>query len=637
MKLSEISQIIQQQLQTSLGNLGVSSVTPEVSPQVNLKFGDLTSNVAMVTHSQLRSSSDKLLAEYSQPRLLAEAIITDLSQRFETETVTASNMGEVKLAELVIKTEVAGPGFINFSLSDQFLLSNIRLINQSNIPFRQWSAESKKKYIVEYSSPNIAKPFTIGHFRSTIIGDALANLLEYAGHQVYRDNHLGDWGTQFGKLIYAIINLGEGEAANIKKISQADQPVKELVKLYVEFHQKAEADPELDQHGRDWFTKLEQGDAKARKLWQMCIDWSWLEFNQIYQQLGVEFTENDGRGFGESYFEDKMEVVVEQLKDKGLLFTGKQGAQLVEFDTDRLPPLMIRKKDGSTLYATRDLATDWFRKQHYGDDVIIINEVGAEQSMYFEQIFETERLLGWFDREQRIHIKHGLYRFTQGKMSTRKGNVIWLREVINQAIQLAEQMRLERNPDSIPDPDLDKQVAIGALKWNDLKGKSEREIIFDWQEMLSMQGNSGPYVQYAGVRAKSLQTVVAEHFQLELSQLFGLMSDYDLDTAKLSQADRDLIRVLIGFESALHLATEKLELHVLAQYLFNLATAFNKYYTQQPILSKELKQYSDWQKLAQAEPALHTDLLLRLDLVRAVEQILKHGLGILGIQVPEKM
>ncbi|MDP1710270.1 MAG: arginine--tRNA ligase, partial [bacterium] len=416
----------------------------------NMDFGDYSSNIAMTIFANQESGSRNQGSKHmihdsssKSPRTLAEDIVSKLTT-------------DSSLSAVVEKIETAGPGFINFWLKKDVLVDNLIQIDEEKESFGTSDINKGKTVIVEYSSPNIAKPFGIGHLRSTVIGDSIANLLEATGWKVMRDNHLGDWGTQFGKMIYAIKTWGD-EAV----IEKSENPVKELVDLYVKFHAKAEIDSALEEKARDWFKKLEVGDSEARRLWKKCIDWSFVEFDRIYDILGVKFSQEfeDGRGLGESFFESRMGTVIDELEAKKMLIMGEEGAKLVFFD--KYSPIMIVKKDGATLYATRDLATDKYRKEKYDPD-LIINEVGSEQSLYFKQIFETEKLLGWYKEGQRVHIGHGLIRFKDGKMSTRRGNVIWMEEVLAEAITRAKKLGSET-------PELAQMVAVGALKYNDLK------------------------------------------------------------------------------------------------------------------------------------------------------------------------
>lgn len=547
------------------------------SDQVNLdipdnpEFGDYSTNIALMNS---KSSKDS-------PQELAEKYIQKLSK---------SN----SLKQIVSDTKTAGPGFINFYLKNEQLFSELEDIKKKGSEYGMSTENKGKKAVVEYSSPNIAKPFGIGHFRSTIIGDAVANLLEATGWTVYRDNHLGDWGTQFGKQIYAIKTWGDEQ-----KLDKSDNPVEDLVDLYVKFHEEAEKDPGLEDRAREWFKKLEDGDTEARRLWQKCIDWSFKEFDRIYEILGIEFTENGGKGFGESYFEDKMDTIVQELDAKGILRVGKEGAKLVFFPNEKYPAMMIIKKDGSTLYATRDLATDKFRLQKYGQDVVIVNEVGAEQSLYFNQLYEIEKILGWVKSGQRVHIKHGLFNFKGKKMSTRKGNIIWLADVIDQAIKRAEELGSE-------DKKLAKTVGVGALKYNELKRDPIKNIDFDWDEILSMDGNSGPYIQYTYARTQSV-----------LSKAKGVKNEVK-KAEKLDGIERQLARTLSQFPGIVASASESYSPNMICNYLYNLAQTFNRFYTQDKIIGSGKEN-------------------LRLLLTSDTGQVIKNGLALLGIQAPERM
>lgn len=541
-------------------------------------FGDYSCNIAM----KLFAGADK--THWKSPHALAQDIVDHLDA---SEMVTAS---------------VAGPGFINFSLTTPTLVKHLKEAQQN--VFAGLDRVKDKVVIVEYSSPNIAKPFTVGHLRSTIIGEALANLLTIKGYQVHRDNHLGDWGTQFGKLIYAIKQWGD-----ITDIESAPRPVKLLVDLYVRFHQEAETNPEIEDEARAWFTKLEQGNTEARELWKKCIDWSWKEFDAIYKELGsAPFTENNGRGYGESYFEDKMGPVIDELKEKQLLKTGKEGAQIVEFDEALgLPPLMILKKDGSTLYATRDLATDKFRRETYGKDITVINEVGAEQSLYFKQLFALEQMLGWYKEGQRVHVGHGFFRLKEGKMSTRKGTVIWLEDVLEEAKKRARELAKTSSKSGDIDITRNSQIiGIGALKWNDLKRSSHLDVVFDWDDVLNMQGNSGPYIQYVAVRCKSI---------LEKAQT----PTTDVSSYSPNEEETLVLRALSKLPDVIDACIEEYAPHYVCTYLYELGQTFNSFYNKHQVLN-------------QGEASS-----FRLLLTEVVGQALEQGLLLLGIKTPEKM
>lgn len=602
----KITTHIQQLITKALNDLELENeLEIHLEHPADFSHGDYASNIAMMIFKR----QDK----FKSPRELAQAIADKISDK----------------EGLIEKVEMAGPGFINFILSEAFLIGEMASLVKNKASY-SGKKNKGKKAVVEYSSPNIAKPFTIGHLRSTIIGDCIANLLEELEYEVFRDNHLGDWGTQFGKQIYALQNLGEGSLeANIRKISQSDSPVKELVKLYVDFHKLAEEKPEIVDEARAIFKKLEDGDKQVRELWQLCIDWSFVEFDRIYSRLGVKFTENNGRGYGESYFEDKMKSVIEELekitKGSDLIKyeEGNNGAMLVSFpEKSKLPPMMILKSDGATLYATRDLATDkWRLEEKYGKDTLIVNEVGAEQSLYFRQLFFIEKALGWVKPEQRVHVGHGMYRFKDGKMSTRKGNVIWLEDVLDEAVAKATKLASEERP--ILAGDLEK-IAFGALKWSDLKRSSHLDVTFDWDEIMTMEGNSGPYMQYTYVRCQSILNKLEN---LDITNPFDILINLksylkSLSSYQMADEEKELLRNLYTYFEIVEKAAEEFSPHYLATYLFNLAQVFNKFYGSHKVIgsneSKEVEQ-------------------LRVMMVIATSILIKKGLRLLGIEVVSKM
>ncbi|MEK7458309.1 MAG: arginine--tRNA ligase, partial [Patescibacteria group bacterium] len=378
-----------------------------------------------------------------------------------------------------------------------------------------------------------------------------------------------------------------------KELKKAENPVKYLVDLYVKFHTEVEKDPTLEDEARLWFLKLEQGDKEARKIWKECVDWSMVQFNKLYEMLDVKFD----MMLGESFFEDKMGPVLDELQKKGLA-KESQGALLVFFPNDKYPPLMVKKKDGATLYATRDLATDRYRVQTWGKDIIIINEVGAEQSLYFKQIYETEEMLGYLKKSQRIHIGHGMMRFKDGKMSTRKGNTIWLEDVLAEAVKRA----------SAFNPKVAKEVGIGALKYNDLKRECSKDVMFVWDDVLNLKGNSGPYLQYTYARAQSVLRKAGE--QKRTAETPNSLENIEITAVE---------RLLCEFPEVVERAAREYAPHHICTYVFALGQAFNTYYaTNQIIQAGELTGY-------------------RLLLTQAVAQVMKNSLTLLGIQTPETM
>lgn len=555
------------------------NLTIKLEPPTNHQYGDYSTNVAW----QLATATLK-------PMTIAAQLVERLNQ-------------DQTLMAICDKIVVAGGGFINFYLS---LPTKIAIFNHLTSPQLTYLNLdiTRPVTIVEFSSPNIAKPFTIGHLRSTIIGAAIANLLEAVGQPVVRDNHLGDWGTQFGKQIVALQKWG-----NWDEICHSESPIKELVTLYVKFHQEAAQDPTLEDEARLAFKQLDDGDPHYLELWQQIINLSLQEFGRLYDQLGIKFDENQGKGYGESAARALTAAVVTELKTKELL-TESQEAQIVEFPAeDKLPPLMIIKKDGSTLYATRDLATDLRRRQQYGPRVTIINEVGAEQQVYFRQLYRLEQLLGWFEPAQRVHIAHGLYRFADRKMSTRTGDVIWLDDVLREAINKVASSTIKQLLTS----DIEK-IAIGAIKWNDLVREPKHNIDFNLQAMLSLKGNSGPYLQYTVVRVRSILKK-SENEALRGFEKNSLIDTSKIETEALTTAEIELLTKIINYEDNLSLAAHNLAPHLLAAYLFDLATTFNNFYEHNPILNNPVRE------CLAAKTAL----------------VLTGGLAILGIQIPTKM
>ncbi len=576
----------------SISNLsGVKKESIHLESPENMEFGDYFTNVALILSKERKVN----------PRELAMEIVTGLAKIRD-------------LNEMVSDIKVEGPGFINFFLKKEVLIDTLLNISSHKDTVRYSDTNKGRIVIIEFSSPNIAKPFTIGHLRSTIIGSAIANLMEATGFKVMKDNHLGDWGTQFGKQIYAIKAWG-----NINDIEKSQNPVKELVALYVKFHEEAEKDDSLNDKAREWFKKLENKDPEARNLWSKCVELSWKEFDKIYQKLGVTFSKefNNGRGLGESFFEDKMGPVIKELEDKKLLEEGEEGAKLIFFENDKYSPAMILKKDGATLYHTRDLATDKFRKENYNPD-LIINEVGLEQSLYFQQLFEIEKLLGWFKEGQRKHIAHGLYRFKDRKMSTRKGDVIWLEDILVHARGIAKNIR-NRNkatPDledtsleasTIPFEDVDDDVSIGALKYNDLKRDPKGDIHFDWNEILNMEGNSGPYLQYTYARCQSVLAKADNFEKLKIN-----------NSSEINSEESSLLRTFIHFQEVVEEAAFKYSPNLLCNYLYDLAQKYNGFYNKHKIIAGDNE-------------------ALRLAITESTGILLKAGLNLLGIQAPEKM
>lgn len=448
---------------------------------------------------------------------------------------------------------------------------------------------------IDMSSPNIAKPMSMGHLRSTVIGNAISKIMEKLNYKIIKINHLGDWGTQFGKLIVAYQKWGDEEVVK-------EDPVNELVKLYVDFHDRAEEDPSLDDEARAAFKAIEDGDEEMLALWKWFKDESIKSFTKIYDLLNVEFDYYTG----ESFYNDKMEPIVEELQEKGITTIGNHGALIVDLEDDNLPPALIQKSDGATLYLTRDLATAYYRKNTYDFDQSLY-VVGNEQANHFKQLKAVLKRLGvdWYDD---IHyIGFGLITLNGKKLSTRKGQVVLLEDVLNEAIKLAYEQINEKNPDLENKEEVALQVGPGAVVFHDLKTDRRNNFDFNLSEVVQFEGETGPYVQYVHARINTLLERYGKEVPADTE--INLTDDNSWEIVKLLQAyPRTVIR-----------AAEEYEPSVVAKYLINLAQAFNKYYGNTRILDEDDQTQA------------------RLALSKAVAIVIKDGLGLLGIEAPEKM
>lgn len=505
--------------------------------------------------------------------------------------------GEVEIREnkeLIEKIEKVA-GFTNI-----FINKN-KLINEANkIGTEEWQKELNKNgegktMVIDYSAPNIAKPFGIGHLRSTNIGQAIYNIYQFLGWKCIGDNHLGDWGTQFGKLIVAIKRyqtLDSRFQIIEKNIKIEELSINDLEKLYVRFHEESEKDKTLDDEAREWFSKLERKDKEATEIWQKCIDISIKEFDRIYDLLGVKID----YAYGESFYLDKMPAVIKLMEDKGIL-KESEGAKIVEFE--RMPPAMVIKSNGTTTYFLRDMATVKYRMETWNPDLIIY-EIGADQELHCRQIFETSKMLGW--TPQFYNVAHGMIRWTEGKFSTRKGQTIHLSEVIERAMSEARKIAPNNDEGKI------KAVAIGAIKFNDLKQDPKKDIIFDWEKVMSMEGNSGPYLQYTFARCKSLMNKSSvTSYQLRVNEKINF-----------NEEESSLLREFYKFEEKIIEAAERFSPAVVAEYLIILARKYNEFYAKFRIIGEKEEEQ-------------------RLFLTERTVKILKIGLDLLGIETVEKM
>lgn len=494
------------------------------------------------------------------------------------------------------KIENLGP-YLNFFLDKTDVAkTTIEKVIKEGENYGSSNQGEGKKVVVEYSSPNIAKPFHVGHLFTTVIGNSLYKILNFEGYDVVRINHLGDWGTQFGKLIAAYKRWGNEDALE-------KEPIKELLRIYVKFHEEAEKDPSLEDEGRAYFKKLEDGAKEETELWQRFRNLSLEEFNKVYDILGVDFDSYAG----ESFYNDKMDAVVKEIDEKGIL-TESNGAKVVMLDDYNMPPCIVKKSDGATIYATRDLAAAIYRKKNY-DFYKNIYVVGTPQALHFKQIFTTLKLMGNEWADDCVHVGFGLVKFADRKLSTRKGEVIFLDDLLKEAVTKTLEVINQKNPNLENKEDVAKKIGIGAVVFTYLKNNRERDIVFDWKEMLNFDGETGPYVQYTYARGKSILR------KLGLSQ-------GNVDYSKLnSKEEFELIKLLGAFKDAIDNSIDKLEPSIVTRYAVDVAKAFNKFYNSHSIANAEDEETKN----------------ARLKMVEATCQVIKNALNLLGIDTVEKM
>lgn len=563
---------ISKAIKDSLASLGVPAVDFSLETPKLSSFGDYATNVALVAG---RSLGQKPL---------------DLAEKIQEKLLSLPSLAFIE------EIKVAPPGFINFYLKPNFLLKVSEEMISSKEGLVSKTGEGKT-VIIDYSSPNIAKPFGVGHLRSTIIGQALYNLYAFLGYKVIGDNHLGDWGTQFGVLIRQV------KSKSPEKIE--DLTIEDLEKLYVEFHREVEKDPRLKEEAREWFKKLEEGDREAREIWQKIVDLSMKEFSRVYKMLGVSFDVS----LGESFYQDKMAAVIADAREKGLLCESR-GAKVIFIPGKKIPAMLV-KSDGATTYLLRDLATIKYRQERWRPDLIIY-EVGVDQTFYFQQLFSVASLLGYCSPEALVHVGHGMILGLEGKFSTRSGKTIHLEAVLEEAIKRARKLTAEAGVAKKLSPKEQEKVAqavgIGAVKYNDLKQNPRTDIIFNWEKMLTLEGNSGPYLQYTAARCFSV---------LEKSER---RSFENLPKIKLNQEELAIVRLSCHWDEVIFEAAQKFSPNLVADFLYQLAQKYNHFYNQHQILQEEREKE-----------------ILRLGLTALTAKILEEGLGILGLEVLRKM
>lgn len=495
------------------------------------------------------------------------------------------------------KVEAFGP-YLNFFVNKEILIKNtIEKILSEGKNYGSNNDGEGKNVIVEYCSANIAKPFHVGHLFTTMLGNSLYKSFKFHGYNAIGINHLGDWGTQFGKLIYAYNNWGDEEALE-------KEPIKEMLRVYVKFHEEADKNPELNDEGRKHFKLLEDGNKEEVELWTRFRNLSLKEFDKLFKMLNVSFDSFDG----ESFYTDKMDAVIEEIDEKGLL-TDSQGAKVVMLDEYNMPPCIIKKADGATIYATRDLAAAFYRKKTY-DFYKNIYVVAKDQALHFKQVFKTIELMGHEWAKDCVHVNFGLVRFADKKLSTRKGDVVFLEDLLNEAVLKTLEIINEKNPELENKEEVARKVGIGAIVFTYLKNSREKDIVFNWDEMLSFEGETGPYVQYTYARGKSILRKVGE----------GATSE--IDYSKLtSKEEFELIKELGNFENAISSALEKLQPFMITRYCIEVAKAFNKFYNAHNIANSESEEVKN----------------ARINLVKATLQVIENGLNLIGLEVVDRM
>ena len=506
---------------------------------------------------------------------------------------------KIEAVEEIEKIEVAG-GYLNFFINKTILAKEVLEEISKTEQYGKSEIGKEKNIVIDYSAPNIAKPFHIGHLRSTVIGGALYNIYKYLGYNVTGVNHLGDYGTQFGKLI-------EGYKMWGKEYDIEKDPINELTKIYIRINEACKNDEQILENCRNNFKKLEDGDPYCVEIWKQFRKLSLQEFQKVYDLLGSKFDSWNG----ESFYSDKMPEVIDILEKTGKLVES-QGAKIIDLEDKGInTPCIIEKSNGSTTYATRDLAAILYRARTYDFDKALY-VTSYEQVLHFKQVFEVAKLLGLDEKYTNglEHVSFGMVLLPEGKMSTREGNIIKLEELLNEAISRAKEIIEQKNPDLENKEEVAKKVGIGAVIFNDMSASRIKDEVFDWNTILNFQGETGPYIQYTYVRTKSVLEKAGYLPKIENVKIDNLSDEYSMAILKL----------IYNFEDILIQVTDKNEPSMLARYLIELAKAYSSFYNENKIIVDD-KDVQD----------------ARVYLTYAVSQVLKQGANLLGIEMPEKM
>jgi arginine--tRNA ligase len=494
--------------------------------------------------------------------------------------------------------------YVNMFVSRaEMMKSTVSEVLEEKENFGRSDIGGNKKVIVEFSSPNIAKPFHIGHIRSTVIGNSLSKIYDALGYDVFKINHLGDYGTQFGKMICAYRRWGNREDV-------INSPIKTLLGYYTKFHVEVEEHPELEDEARAIFTKLEQGSKEEVELWQWFREESLKEFQRVYDMLGIEFDSYNG----ESFYSDKMPRFEKELSDKGLLQESK-GAQVVDLEEYKLGTALIKKSDGSSLYITRDIAAAVYRKENY-DFYKNIYVVATQQNLHFQQLFKILELMGYDWANQCVHVPFGMVRLEEGTMSTRHGRVVFLEDVLNGAIEKTREIIEEKNPNIENLEEITSQVGIGAVVFNELSNNRIKDYTFKWDQILNFDGETGPYVQYTHARCASLLRKAGEDIVAKAQD------PKNVDFALLAKSDSayELTKLIYAFPGVVEQAGEKYEPSIITRHIIDIAQCFNKFYHDEHIIVDD-----------------EVEKTSKIALVIATKRVIATGIGLLGMKAPERM
>ena len=562
------------------------------------KIAEETSKVLELTKEELKEyieiPKDTKMGDYALPCF-------KLAKEMKKSPVIIANeiKEKIEMPNKYISKIEAVNGFLNIFINNEILIENVLDEMESKKEnYGSSNIGNGKNIIVEYSSPNIAKPFHVGHLRTTVIGRALYNMYKFLGYNTIGINHLGDWGTQFGKLIEGYKRFGN-------EYNLEENPIDKLTEIYVRINELCKEDESVLDDCRNNFKKLEDGDEYCTQVWQKFKDLSLKEFQRIYDILDVHFDSNNG----ESFYSDKMQEVVDILRKNNKLVES-QGAEIVDLEYKNMPPLMVTKSNGSTTYATRDLAAILYRARTYDFDKCIY-VVAYEQNLHFKQVFEVAKFLDLDEKYTNglIHVPYGMVRLKTGKMSTREGTLIKLEDILKEAVTRAKAIIEEKNPNIEGKDDIAKKVGIGAVIFNDLSNNIIKDEVFDWDIMLNFQGETGPYIQYMYVRTKSI-----------LEKENYVMNKELVDMSELEEHGIELIKQIYSFNDIVKQAVDKNEPSIISRYLIDVAKLYSSFYNDNKIIVED-------------EKIKNT----RLCLTYMVGNVLKIGTGLLGMEMPDRM